>query len=309
MSTIRPELPFRTPPQKKESDSSKWIMIISIASFVAFVFGTSFGITIGSSDMGATDSSELKASLDTSKAEITKLEAKLAAANIEIQNAQKTATNNESDSDRLSKRGRSPGGSGSDAGMARILGEIQDADVVPIQVFKGLQFDPAFVLKVKEFREAKKKFVEDYKSGKVANEIFNNLYKMSIDKALFSIEDDLETANPIKYTRDYNGFNIFKTIPKNYFKKPYDGQTPDTRLDKKKQIVSILAGEASKDYFIIDKNGKIFFNLIRFLAEYGDDIISFSQDNLNDDEKLKPDLAKLGQVIESIKKLKQDLGS
>ena len=294
------------------------IIIASVICFVAFVVGVGLGIGMGSADFDQqllklnTELSESKNQLIDRASQLSRLESDISKVNSEslklkdaLKEKEASISSHQAKMDSLKELGNAVGGN---SALLKVISDIKDSDVVPGNIFKGLQFDPAFVLKVKEFREAKKKFVDDYLNGKVASEIFTNMYKMAIDKSLFSVEDDLETANPVKFSRDYNGFNIFKTIPKDYFKKPYDGKTPDTKLEKKKLIMSLLIGEASKDYFIIDRNGRIYFNLIRFIAEFGDDIVAFNEDNYAMDDKLQPEIVRLKKIVLAVKQLKKDFG-
>ena len=78
------------------------------------------------------------------------------------------------------------------------------------------------------------------------------------------------------------------------------------KLNKEKSVLGV--DSITHLGFIIDRNGRIYFNLIRFIAEFGDDIVAFNEDNYAMDDKLQPEIVRLKKIVLAVKQLKKDFG-
>jgi hypothetical protein len=277
--------PFK-PPAQPSGDMTKYLLM-GAGGFALLVIGMALGLNMGGSEAEAA----IRNAVEKETAEV---KSQLAKAENQLSVEKNQNTNLRSEADKLTKQlseltestrnkvapDPTPSGNGSFEGLAR---EIQSTPLIGNEAAeKVFRFDPSFEdLMIPVIKEGRKKFIEDYQTGVFGKRFFNDVLKFKVDKTVFEGE-----PNPNIFSED-PGQPLFFGMEKGYFAKPYDGSTPDTKLDRKLEKVAIFCHACN----LKDKNGKpsggflvtpdrrIRYQLIRQLALHGSDLTAFIADN------------------------------
>jgi hypothetical protein len=277
--------PFK-PPAQQNGEMTKYLLM-GAGGFALLVIGMALGLNLGSSEAEAAIRTAVEKETGEVKGQLARAESQLAVEKNQTSNLRAETdklTKQLSELNESSKNKTAPEivipGNGSFEGLAR---EINSSPLIGNDAAeKVFRFDPSFEeLMVPIIKEGRKKFIEDYQTGVFGKRFFNDVLKFKVDKTLFEGE-----PNPNIFSED-PGQPLFFGMEKGYFGKPYDGTTPDTKLERKLEKVAIFCHACN----LKDKNGKpsggflvtpdrrIRYQLIRQLALHGNDLLAFITDN------------------------------
>ena len=326
------------------SPSGMAYLAIGIGSFFFFVVGITLGLQMGGSDLDsqiathAKEKAALKTDMDKKDEKINFMDRQFGiisneltktTADLRERDARLAVFEKNGDDGRGNGRTSPTGGVTTDK-LQRVFSEIRAEGVIPAKARESLQFDVAFSKKMADLERERGTLLRDYEEGKVARDLVRKYFQIPMDKDFF---DPAKELDAVYFSEDLNGFNLFRSMPSGYFKKPYNGLTPDTVISKKIAFVNILCmdcnaksnrdKDASKGEgkaiggFIMGPDGRIFYQLIRHLEKNAPDLTAFIQDNrvqmLEDDRKLAKkgdpalapaDVDQFLAVLDGIRKLK-----